>query len=550
MLTHLQIQNFTLVEYLELDFNTGLTTITGETGAGKSILLGAIGLALGERADSDKVRFGAERAELQATFDIGSIPLALDWLKKQSLDSEEQCILRRVITKEGRSRAYINGRSVTRQQLKTLSQQLLHIHGQHAHQSLLSTENHRELLDRFHGKTQECTRVFAAFNEWHQINKALEKARNISDAENARLQLLRYQVEELDNLALQDGELSELEARQRTLETLRQNQTHRQQVQFIFNDEQNGILEKLHIALHLIDDLPEKTGAMTEAHALLKDALIAVQEADNSLTLETSDESEIAALPEIEQRLDAIYTIARKHRVQPSALSDLHAGLSEELDGMLNKDEKIAALEEQRQQAYTIYEHTADQLSATRRTAAQTLEEQINSTLRDLGMSHSNLHIAFASTPAPSPYGHDHIELLIRSGKDRPHLALTKVASGGELSRVSLAIQVATAQSMETPSLVFDEVDVGIGGATGHEVGRLLRKLGEKTQVICVTHLAQVASKSNNHLLVLKSPLCATNTSIKPLSSKEKVSEIARMMGGDPHAKSLQKHARQMLKMA
>lgn len=549
MLTHLHITDFTLVDELDLELQKGLTTITGETGAGKSIMLDALGLALGDRADTDKVRPGAKKADIHASFEIGSQPYVQKWLAEHELADQGECILRRVVTSEGRSRAFINGQTVTLNQLRTLGELLIDIHSQHEHQSLLNTRTHRRLLDAFGGLDALAAQVKEAFGHWKDIRSRLDDIKHHNEELNARFQLLHYQVEELDQLGLEAGELELLEDEQRQLANATTINTHCGHVVSLCGDDE-GLQDRLNHAIHLLADLDARPRAVEEAESLLRNALIHVQEAqaevDRYLDQQQDDESR---LPEVEERLSAIYEIARKHRVPAEELAALHQSLATELSGLQSGDEQIDLLEKQESEALDIYRKLAGELSDQRQFASARLTKAVNGKFKQLAMDHAKISIELSPADAPSAHGGEAVEFLITTNPGQPPKPLIKIASGGELSRVSLAIQVVTAQSATTPTLVFDEVDVGIGGPTGDEVGTLLRELGDNAQVLCVTHLAQVASKGHQHLLVSKAKDRKKGmlSQVTPLDDKGKVAEIARMMGGAVDSKKSMAHAREML---
>lgn len=549
MLTHLSVSNFTLVETLELEIAPGMTAITGETGAGKSILLDALGLALGDRADPDRVRTGAERADIHASFDISTIPAAHEWLVEHDLKIDDECLLRRTVTSEGRSRAYINGHPATLQQLKGLGERLLDIHSQHAHQSLLKKDNHRRLLDEF-GQLQELAlQVGQAHNQWLQLQQQFTLLRDNSEEMSARFQLLSYQVEELDMLDLSEGEITELESEQKRLANADTILRNSQQLAELCTDEQYGLLEAFNKALHLLSEMPEKTGHLLETEQLLMSAQIQAQEAQRELDSHIDGfELDPERLQTVEERLSSCYEIARKHRVQPEELLELHQTLSEELQQLSGGDAKLEELEQQVNDALASYHQLAAKLSKQRHKAAKQLSREINEQLQALAMKNALLEVACnTDTERTSSHGLDDIEFLISTNPGQPPRPLAKVASGGELSRVSLAIQVITARSSTIPTLVFDEVDVGIGGATGDVVGQLLRQLGDQGQVICVTHLAQVASKAHQHLQVSKaSNKKSTQSTLVPLVGDSRIEEIARMMGGTKITEQSLAHAREM----
>jgi DNA repair protein RecN (Recombination protein N) len=553
MLTHLNIQNFTLVEHLDLDIKPGMTVITGETGAGKSILLGALGLTLGDRAEADRVRQGAKRADISASFDTSRIPRAQEWLVANDLqqaDSPQECLLRRLVNNEGKSKSYINGQPATLQQLRALGEILIDIHSQHEHQSLLLKDTHRRLLDEFAGQTELAKQVRLSFREWHSRLEHYTQLRDNAAELSARFQLLSYQVNELEQLNLAANELEQLEAEQRSLANAGEILHGSQALLSLCNDDEQGLNTLLNKALLLLRDLPEKSHSLQSAEELLTSAQIQVDEASREIDHHLdSFQLDPERLQEVELRLSALYDLARKHRIRPEALPDLIARLGQELNQLQGGDAQLDLLAAQAAAAEQSYRKLAAQLTSKRTKAASSLVKQVNSQLSALAMEAAKLSVNLQPiTDKPSGNGLEEVEFLISTNPGQPPRPLAKVASGGELSRISLAIQVVTAQTSATPTLVFDEVDVGIGGATGDVVGELLRQLGEKGQVLCVTHLAQVASKGHQHLQVIKTTQQKTaQSSLVELQAEAKVEEIARMLGGLKITEQSMAHAREIL---
>lgn len=554
MLTHLSVNNFTLVESLELELDQGLTAITGETGAGKSILLGALGLAVGERSDADKVRNQTGKAEVTASFDIAKIKTAQRWLKGAELDSEDssqECILRRSVSAEGRSRAFINGRPVTLQQLKALGELLVNIHGQHEHQSLLKKERHRALVDDYAKLTSLLDQTKQAYQYWQGLNQSFIELRDNAEEVTARYQLLSYQVTELDDLGLQADELAQLEGEQTQLANAEDTLIKCQQLASLCDGDELGqsLREGLTRALGLLNDIPHKDQNLCSTEELLTNALIQVEEASSEVDQHIRGfNADPERLLQVEQRLSRVFDIARKHRVQPHELFQLHQDVSAELASLLGADGDLEALEQEVQNALAAYHQVADKLSQKRQQAAKQLSKKVNLQLQELAMSNASLLIECQPLNKPSAKGLEELEFLISTNPGQPHRPLAKIASGGELSRVSLAIQVVTAQTSATPTLVFDEVDVGIGGATADVVGRLLRELGSQGQVLCVTHLPQVASKGHQHLQVSKlSHKTGAESTLTQLDPANRVNEIARMLGGEEITAQAIAHAKEMI---
>lgn len=550
MLTQLTIRNYAIVESLDLELKQGMTVVSGETGAGKSIMLDALGLTLGYRADSGSVRHGAERAEIIASFNIDALHEAKAWLKSQDLDQDNECIIRRVITREGRSRSYINGQPCPLNALKECGEHLIAIHGQHEHQRLLKKEHHRELVDQFAGQMAQAATVKNVFQQWQKQQKHLEALLNQGEEHQAKVQLLSYQLDELDQLGMLEGELTTLEQEQKTLSQAGNILQNGHKILEITSEgEQESCNQLLHHALQLLAELNDQAPAVTQATELLSSAQIQIDEATQELR-HYLDRVEInpERLTETEDRLSCIYEIARKHRVSPEALPAFHLQLKDELNALQNTDETLEQLSIDVEKTYSKYTTAATKLSAARKKSATQINKQINEQLHLLGMTSANFTATLIKTTNPQASGLEDIEFLISTNKGQPARPLAKIASGGELSRISLAIQVITAQSSTTPTLIFDEVDVGIGGAIAEVVGRMLRQLGERAQIMCVTHQPQVASQGHQHLFVSKrADKEHTHTQINALVKKDRIQEIARMLGGIDVTKRSIDHAKEML---
>lgn len=553
MLIQLTIQNFALVDQLDIELHNGMTAITGETGAGKSIMLDALGLTLGDRADLEVIRTGSERADISATFTLDDNEEARTWLQEQEVPvAEGVCILRRVLSRDGRSRAWINGQPTTLSDLKTLGEMLIDIHSQHEHQSLLKSTTHQRLLDAFGNLQTLAGRVNEHAGRARDLSQQIQSLRDAAAQGTAQLELLTFQVQELTELQLQEGEAAALDAEHKQLSHADAALTTVQAVLDLCRDNETGNLEQgLRRASGLLEELPFRSALLDEAGNLLNSALIQVEEAGNSLQRAAERiEQNPVRLEEVDQRLGLIHRLARKHRVAADALYPHTLALQAQLAGLSSADDRIVALEQQLTGVVAAYQAVAGELSQKRSKAARQLEKAVNSQLAKLGMATAHLSVDLHSNPAadPRPNGHDAAEFLISTNPGQPPRPLAKIASGGELSRISLAIQVVTAQTSAIPTLVFDEVDVGIGGGTAKAVGELLRQLGDKGQVLCVTHQPQVASQAHQHLLVSKqSSRGSTVSSLTPLTGTRRIDEIARMLGGDTlTAKSLA-HARELL---
>lgn len=563
MLVHLSISQFALVEHLELELKAGMTTITGETGAGKSILLGALGLALGNRIDGNVVRNGADKADISATFIINE--KVSKWLDSHDYPIEDDtCILRRVITQEGRSRGYINGRNASATELKALANQLIDIHGQHAHQSLMQKDAPRKLLDNYAGTRALCQKTKQAFQLWQEKLKQKNNLQEDSAEQQAQRQLLTYQVQELDNLELVAGEVTELEAELKRLSNADAIMFSGQQALTLCADgnsddssssrssSQSSALQQVQQAIQQLDQIDDDNVLLKESREFLNQAQIQLEEANDSLhNYINKVEINPQRLNQIDQRLGAIYDLARKHHVRADALYEKWQELSDSLKALNFSDDDMDALVQQVSELEQDYLKLAHQLSKKRQKAASKLDKEVNTHFEALALGNAKLKIDMNTDESlANAYGIDHIDLLVQTNPGMPMGQLCKVASGGELSRISLAIQVITAQTSNIPSLIFDEVDVGIGGGTAERVGRLLNQLGQHSQVLCVTHQPQVAAQAQNHLQVSKiAGDEQTFTNIRPLDNKQRTEEIARMLGGVEITQHTLDHAQEMLAM-
>lgn len=550
MLTQLTVSNYAIAERVELQFNQGMTALTGETGAGKSIVLDALGLAMGGRADAGAVRHGAKRADITASFDVSRIAEARAWLEQHELDDESDCILRRVISKDGRSRAYINGQPCPLNHLKELGSLLMDIHSQHQHQSLLRKETHRKLLDEFAGVETLAAQTRDAWKAWSKSRSRLTERQQNADEAEARLQLLRYQVEEMDRLALEEGEQERLEQEQEQLSHADTVLHNSQQAALLCTEDDTNAADIVRQALQQLEQLPTEVPALAETIQMLNEAQIQISEAGDNLRRFVEDyDADPARLAEVEERLSAIYQLARKHRITPEELPELHQRLGEELASLDQGEGSIEQLEAELQKQREQFDALADQLSEARQQAAANLDQRIAEELAQLSMPAVQFvtHLHRNEAGEPTPQGLEDIEFLVSANPGQPARPLAKVASGGELSRISLAIQVVVAQTSTTPTLVFDEVDVGIGGGTAEVVGRLLRTLGSNGQVLCVTHLPQVAAQCHQHLFVSKfTEREATFSKIEALDDHGRVNEVARMLGGVDMTEHTIAHAREM----
>jgi DNA repair protein RecN (Recombination protein N) len=554
MLTHILIQDVAIVSRLELDCAAGLSALTGETGAGKSILIDALGIALGDKADAAVIRAGRERAEVVASFDLAQCPAARAWLAEQALDDDGDCIVRRLIAREGRSRAFINGRAAGTTQLRELGDRLVDIHGQHAHQSLLRANDQRTLLDAYGGHPDLAAAVAAAFRDYRTLDRRLTELEGAAAERAERLDLLRFQVDELDALGLQTEELVSLDQEQRRLSHLGRLQEVGAAVLQGLAESEPAIEDQLRSAAADLSELETIDPALAEARELLEGAAIHAHEAAVSLRhyLDGLD-LDPATLATVEARLAQIHEFARKYRVFAPQLPDRLTTRRAELEQLQQADQTLDTLRGERAAAWTAFGAQAARLSQARAEASARLGDTVTQAMQQLGMTGGRFAVALEPLPAESAGagGMERIAFLVSANPGQPMQPLARVASGGELSRISLAIQVATAECGSVPTLVFDEVDVGIGGGVAEIVGRLLRRLGAARQVLCVTHLPQVAAQAHHQLRVSKETVDGqTHTRIEPLDAAARVEEIARMLGGTEITRRTRDHAREMLDRA
>jgi DNA repair protein RecN (Recombination protein N) len=557
MLKFLAIRDFVIVSTLELDFSAGFTALTGETGAGKSILIDALSLALGERGDATMVRNGCERAEIAAEFDIAALPHMQTWLHEQELEGDEGvCLLRRVLDVGGRSRGFINGRSATLQQLRAAGEQLLDIHGQHAYQSLVRPDAQRILLDGYAGTVDVAEKVAALYREWQTLRRRRISLSENADAVAAERELLKFQSNELQGLGFNAAEwevlqadyarlahaASLLETAEFGLETLSEADT--------------ACLAQLNALTGRIRDGMQHDASLGEILRMLESAQTELQEAVYALRhYQQRLDTDPQRLREQEQRIQSVMDAARKYRVAPEqldmALQQVVARLNE-----LGGDADLAELGQQEKTAQQSYLAVARKLSATRKKSADKLAREITAALQTLAMPGGNFAVALLplaqdNDHGGNAYGLETIEFQVAANPGVPPRSLAKVASGGELSRISLAIQVATSQVASVPTLIFDEVDSGIGGRVAEIVGHLLKKLGQSYQVLCVTHLPQVAATADQQWQVSKAVENGVTLShITALNGEQRVEEIARMLGGVQITETTRKHAAEMLATA
>lgn len=555
MLTNLSIRDFAIVDRIDVEFSAGMTVLTGETGAGKSILIDALGLVLGDRGSSQLVREGAKRAEFAAGFDLSGLPAVRSWLETQTLDADDECLLRRVIGADGRSRAFVNGNAVPLQQLRELGDLLVDIHGQHFHQSLGRRAVQRELLDHYAGAAELCAATAAACEDWRALRERHE-ALTAADADrNSRLDLLTFELQELEALSPEDGEFERLAAERQRLASGGRLLTGVADALDRLSENDGGNATSLIAAasrnLEALCEIDERLGGIAE---LLDGAAIQLAEARDELQrYRDAIDMDPARQDWVEERLDSMATLARKHRIPADRLPEKAAALQQELDELANAEAHGRELEQALKAARTHYFEHAGKLSDRRRAAAESLSAEVGAAMAGLGMPGGQFlveitEIAELGDDAIRPTGIDAIEFLISANPGQAPMPLARVASGGELSRMSLAIQVIVSDGSAIPTMVFDEVDSGVGGGVAEMVGRRLFDLGANRQVLCVTHLPQVASFAHQHLRISKvTDGKATRTGVTELDKQERVEELARMLGGVEITQTTLDHAAEML---
>ncbi|OOF65706.1 DNA repair protein RecN [Rodentibacter sp. Ppn85] len=554
MLTQLTINNFAIVRQLDVEFAKGMSVITGETGAGKSIAIDALGLCLGQRVESSMVRDGQERAEICASFQLDSHNPAYYWLREQELqdsDNPSECILRRVISADGRSKAFINGTPVSAALLKDIGQYLIHINGQHASQLLLKSDYQLQLVDSFAQHTDLLNQMRDDYHTWKNLQTQVKTFQQKVAENESKKQLLQYQVEELDEFNLRPNEYLELEEEQRRLSSSEQlTQLSQSALQILSENETVSIDSMLYRATRYIDELVELEPRYAEAQNLLNEALIQVQEATGEIQhLSSNIEQDPMLLQEIEQRMGQALQLARKHNVKPEELVGLYKKLKEELTALLDFSESEDLLIEQEKAAFTQMQAMVQALTSSRQKAANELAQQVTASIKQLAMENAEFYVEVKTdNDKITSNGADQVVFTLRSNLGQPPQPLAKIASGGELSRISLAIQVLAFDQSVVPTLIFDEVDVGISGSIASVVGKLLRQLGDKCQVLCVTHLPQVACCGHHQFNVEKLIVDEkTETKMTALSQLERIPAVARLLGGSQITDLALANAKEML---
>ncbi|MEZ9516993.1 DNA repair protein RecN [Vibrio splendidus] len=551
MLAHLSVNNFAIVKSLQLELSKGMTTITGETGAGKSIAIDALGLCLGGRSDAGMVRQGEEKTEVSAAFLLENNLHATRWLEDNELLDGGECILRRTISKEGRSRAFINGSPVPLSQLKSLGQLLINIHGQHAHHQLMKSDYQMAMLDQYAGHLNLLKSTRNAYQSWRQADNHLKELRENSQQNQAQKQLLEYQIKELNELSIGEEEYEDLEQEHKRLSNSGELATTCQQaIELIYEGEDVNALGILQSANNSLIQLAELDERLAELPNLLSEAIIQIEETNNELrTYLDSIEVDPGRMAYVEERFSKVMSMSRKHHVLPEELYKHHQDLLQQVEALDCSDEKLEDLANEVENQYQSFVAKSEKLHKSRTRYAKELNKLITQSMHELSMEKAQFAIEVNNTNThPSPLGMDNVTFIVSTNPGQPMQPIAKVASGGELSRISLAIQVITAQKVDTPSLIFDEVDVGISGPTAAVVGKMLRKLGESTQVMCVTHLPQVAGCGHQQLFVAKNTKSGkTETQMHTLDEQQRVSELARLLGGSQITESTLANAKELL---
>lgn len=555
MLTTLALRDFAIVTRLQLEWAEGMTVLTGETGAGKSILIDALGIVLGDRADSSVVRHGAEQAEVLAGFAVAGNRTAESWLAEQAMAHDGEVLLRRVIGKDGRSRAFINGTPVTLTMLRELGGSLVEIHGQHEHQRLLHGSAQRDMLDEFAGHDGERKAVREAWQSWQKLREEYAALKSAAEDRGARLDLLQFQTQELATAQVDTIDISTIEQQhKRAAHASEMAQLALQAADLLEGEDGDAAAERLESALEKLQRIAHIDSSQQASHDSLLDLLSQLRDLTADIRRYGEhieiDEQQYA---ELDAQLTALHQLARKHRCDMVELPALYQKLQQELDTLTHSSERLDQMEIAISKARASYIGAAEKLTAGRQKAAQKMAKAISATLEQLNMKGGKFEVGLLLRDESdwAIDGREKVEFLVSANAGQPPRALNKVASGGELSRISLAIQVLISQKSQLSCLIFDEVDVGIGGATAEIVGRLLRQLGDKAQVLCVTHQPQVAALGHHHYRVQKaSDGKSTSTEVVTLSAKDRIEEIARMVGGTTITDTTRKHAKEMLAVA
>ncbi len=552
MLRSLQIRNFAIIDEIDITFKDDMTVLTGETGAGKSILIDALSLVLGERGSSNLIRNKEKRAEYTAEFEITNNNNALNWLVEKSLENENECILRRTISPDGKSRSFINGNTVNLQSLKSLGELLVDIHGQHFHQSLCKKNVQRDLLDHFGGLSDTKNKIKRIFNEWRtlsdQLTEMIENDKNKAD----RIDLLSFQSKELNELALSSGEYDSLNSEFKKINNIEKiNRGINSLIDCLQSNEITNVGQMLSDSIKNIDTLATFDDSLEETKNLLSEAEINVSEAIGNLSrYGESIDYDNQKSREIEERINSIISLSRKHRADPDELIDIKIQIEKELDALNHSQTSIEEIQKNMNDLRKEYDGLSIKLTRMRVESAKKLSGLVADSMNELGMTGGIFKVEILPSKNISQHGNDDITFQISANPGQKPQPISNVASGGELSRMSLAIQVITSNGTNIPTMIFDEVDSGIGGAIAEVVGKKLKDLSQNKQVLCVTHLAQVASKGSSHIRINKlTDNKKTKIFASKLNSDERVEEIARMIGGIELTEKTREYAKEMLSL-
>lgn len=554
MIDWLEIKQFAIAEHIEIEFDDRFTTVTGETGSGKSLIVDAMDILTGHRSDSSYIRHGSDTAELQAGFALSKTHPARQWLIEHELDNEDECILRRVLRRNKSSRGYINGHATTVSQLRELGRFLIDIHGQNEHHSLLKRSVQLNLLDYAAENVEQVLEISHSYEVLADISRQLDTLKNESHRNQERADMLKFQIEELNELSPTEGEWETLSTQQKRLQHEHELASGTEQVANLLATAENGSINGMLLqSIAQLEQLSEFDANLKSINTMLSEAQVNVDEAANQLRPYYRDQSvDPEEIAQIESRFSAFHTLARKHRIQPGNLKIHLEKLKHELSSVEDPEQEIVRLEKEYELEDKKYQMLAQKLTSERNNTANRLQSEVTEAMQELGLKGGEFQIQLTPVEQDTRtrYGNESAEFLVTANPGMPLQPLGKVASGGELSRISLAIQVVLANKTQVGTLIFDEVDVGIGGEVANVVGQKLRLLGETCQVICVTHLSQVAARGNQQFSVSKNNDNTVETRITKLDAQQRIDEIARMTGGDKITEQSRAHAQQMLKSA
>lgn len=549
MLLTLHIRNFVLVDEAQLNVEAGLTVLTGETGAGKSLLLDALGAVLGDKAQPFWVRPGCDKAEVSAEFNVSELPSAQHWLAEQELADEDQCLLRRVINNDGRSKAYINGTSVTLGQLRQLAEMLIELHSQHEHHALLTAQRQLALIDTWSQNHALRKQVKQAWQAWHELYQQQQQLLTSEQQRQERLTLLRFQADELKDMNLEEGDYETLSSEHSRLAHAADITQHLQQTLSLFEHDRQGILGQLNQGLRLLESIQAHDASLTPLIEQFQASVVELGDIQDQLHHRARhtlvDDHRLA---ELESQLSELHRLSKKYFVAADELWRKKVDIMRELDQLTAQDANRDSLAEACEQALTHYQQLAQQLSEQRQAAAPQLANLVMQELHQLGMTHSRLEWRFNALTQPHSHGLDQCEIVFSANPGQTLYPMNKVASGGELARISLAIEVCVAEQIALPTLIFDEVDVGVGGGIADSIGQKLAKIAQHKQVLCITHQAQVAAWGDQHWHIAKQTDGEqTLTQVKTLNPAQRIEELSRMVGTQEASQETLAHAEQML---